>query len=1126
MHRLAELSLRNRALIALVTLAIAFFGVLSMTSLKQELIPSISLPRVTVITTYPGASPEIVEADVTGRVESALQGLQGLESTSTVSSANRSVVSVDFVYGTDIVYAEQRVQQALNRIDAQLPDDAESSVLSGGIDDLPIVQIAVTGGDPIDVAERIRTQVLGELRSLPGVRGAELFGDLAERIAITPRGDDLAARGLDLQSISDTLENAGVLIPAGQLTEGDSTLTVQAGTVLAGAADLADLPIVGAEPDPDGGVVTIGTVADVVLDREPATSIARVDGEDALTISITKRPAANTVEVSQEVARALPQLGAGLGDGVELRVVMDQAPFITDSIDTLVTEGLLGLVFAVLVILVFLLSVRATIITAVSIPTSLLATFIALQFADYTLNILTLGALTIAIGRVVDDSIVVIENIRRHLDLHPTALRRPAERVRVIAGAVREVAGAITASTITTVAVFLPMAFVDGMVGELFRPFAFTVTIALIASLLVSLTIVPVLAHWFLGGARLRRRGRGRDAVGRAADDELAQAPARADLEPAEAPAHALPIGADTASRPDEAPAPAGRRALPIVDGRPVDPDTGAPLEPLADADALAAKARRAIADDEPRNWLQRGYEPVLRFAIARPLVVLLLAVLVLVGTGALAPLMKTNFLGSSGQGMFSIRQIVPQNASLATLERYAERVEAELDAVDGIGTVQLTYGSNPFATAFGGTSNAINWSVTTADGADADAVEAAARERLLAAAERGDEIGHVTVGFGGGFSDSVTVRVHAPDLPALAAAVDAVVSELREVRAVQQVTSGLDETRPFVRLDIDQVRAAELGLSEFAVGAQVAQALQPVPAGSVMIDGASLRLYYLGDQTPPDSVDALRELRIGVGPAAVPLREVADVEVVDGPVSITAASGTPYTDLEIETSQDDLGGLSAELEQAIERADLADGARAELAGTAADQRQAFAQLGLALLAAILIVYVVMVATFRSLLQPLLLLVSVPFAATGALLLLVATGIPLGIASLIGVLMLVGIVVTNAIVLIDLVNQYRRRGLRVREATFEGSTRRVRPIVMTALATILALTPMGIGITGKGGFISQPLAVVVIGGLLSSTFLTLLVLPSLYVLVEGRLERGRERRAELAEQQLRDAGLA
>lgn len=1053
MRRLAKLSLANRALIALITLAIAFFGVVTLNSLKQELIPSISLPQVSVMTTYQGASPEIVDADISAKVETALQGLQGLESTTTTSSAGRSIVTAKFSYGTDLVYAEQRIQQAVNRIRSDLPDDVDPTVLSGSFDDLPVVQLGATGGDEAELAEHLHNYVVPKLRELDGVRGVTITGDQPDRISITPRDSDMTENAVAIADITEALENAGVLIPAGQLTEGDNTLTVQAGNLINDAADLGKIALKPDRLDPTK-LITLADVADVELEPSPKTTVSRVNGEDALTISVTKRPAANTVEVSDAVAELLPELNTLIPDGAKLEVVTDQAPFITQSIDTLVTEGLLGLAFAVLVIFVFLLSVRATLVTAISIPTSLLVTFIAMRFADYSLNILTLGALTIAIGRVVDDSIVVVENIRRHLQLHPTAALRPAERARVVGGAVGEVATAITASTIATVAVYLPIVFVADVTGELFRPFALTSTIAMLASLIVSLTIVPVLAYWFLAGGRLRAAAQAQKVGKHAAENEDAR-------------------GADD-------------------------------------------------AEDEPTNWLQRAYAPALRFAIRRPALVLIAAALVLGGTVAVAPLMKTNFLGSTGQETFSIQQTPPANASLATMGEYAERLETEIEQVDGIKTVQLNYGDDELASMLGMSSGNIRWVVGTEPDANPDAIEQELRDRV----NKRDDLGEVAVGVeAGGFSDGLAVRVSAPERGQLDDAVTAASSAIESVDSVQSVHSGLDETRPFIRMDIDRAAAMQYGLNEVAVGGMVAQALQPLPIGSVTMDGTQVRMYIVDDAEPPTSVDELRNLELQLGFGAVPLHELADIEVVDGPVAITAASGTPYTTLEVASSSDNLGALSGEIERALADADLPDGATAELDGSAADQRTAFQQLGLALLGAVLIVYIVMVATFGSLLQPLLLLISVPFAATGAILLQVVTGIPLGVASLIGVLMLIGIVVTNAIVLVDLVNQYRGKGMDVDGATFAGASRRVRPIVMTALATVLALTPMGLGITGHGGFISQPMAVVVIGGLLSSTLLTLLVLPALYVAVERPLARRATRRAERNEQRIAAAGI-
>ena len=1057
MHILTALSLKNRALIALVTIVAAVFGLLGLGSLKQELMPSVQFPTIAVVTSYPGASPEVVNQDVSGPVETALRGVPQLERTSATSTTGSSTVLAEFTYGVDLAATEQKVERAVSRISQALPESADTQVLSGSIDDFPVIQIAVSpaeGETPEEAAQLIERVAIPELSDLEGVREAQLTGARGDRVTIVPNLEALAAQGLGPQAITDTLQQSGVLIAAGTVTEGDRTLAVQAGSEVASAEEVAALPIArdpaalaappqelpggalpGAEPAP-AAPPTIGDVAEVRLEANPEQSISRINGSPALTIAVTKMSAANTVDVSHAVQAALDDLADQLG-GAEFEVVFDQAPYVEQSIETLTTEGLLGLVFAVLVILVFLMSVRATLVTAISIPTSVLLTFVGLNFADYTLNLLTLGALTISIGRVVDDSIVVIENIKRHLV-------PGSDRAATIVRAVREVAGAITASTITTVAVFLPMAFVEGMVGELFRPFAFTVTIALVASLLVSLTIVPVLASWFLrperGGSR--RFGPRRTAA-----------------------------------------AAAERDRTPADDGPPA-------------PDATTATA------------LQRGYRPVIEWTLRRPAITLLIAVVVFGATIAATPLMKTNFMGSDEQNSVGLTQSLEPGTSLEAQLGQAERVEEVLAEVPAVDTVQVTIGSAGGVGALfgGGGDGAVNYAITT----DPDADQAEVQDRIREAVDALDDAGEFSLGQSGGgvtTSNAIAVDLTAPDQDTLAEASDAVVAALREQDGLTQVESDLATSRPYLRIAVDRGAAAAAGLTEAGVAGQVAQQMQPQQIGQITVDADTISVYVAAAAPPADQAGvAALPVQTATGPQR--LDALATVEVADGPVSVSTEDGVRSVTVSALPEGDDLGTAGASVSAALEAADLPAGANASIGGVMSQQTEAFQQLGIALLAAILIVYVVMVATFRSLLQPLLLLVSVPFAATGAILLLIVTGIPLGVASLIGVLMLIGIVVTNAIVLIDLVNQYRERGDGLREAVLHGSLQRLRPIVMTALATILALTPMALGITGKGGFISQPLAVVVIGGLLSSTALTLIVLPTLYYAVERRRTGG------------------
>lgn len=1028
MSHLAVLSLKNRALIALITIVAAIFGGLALTNLKQELIPPIELPQLSILTTYPGASPDVVNNDVSTPIEQAIQAVPDLESTSATSTTNASIIQASFAYGTNLATAEQKITQAIGRIDDSLPDGIDTSVLAFSTDDLPVISLAVTGFDDADaVQNRLESSVVPDIEDVDGVAAAQIVGGQTARVTIVPDQAALAERGYTQAAITDALDQNGVLFPGGTVDEGDETLTVQTGTKITSTDEIAALPLVPTDADQfAAGAVTVGDVADVSLAEDPIASISRVDGEPALTVSITKLPAANTVEVSNLVTALIPELQESLGGGAEVTVVFDQAPYIEQSIEALAQEGLLGLAFAVIVILVFLLSVRSTLVTAISIPTSVLITFVGIQAFGYSLNILTLGALTIAIGRVVDDSIVVIENIKRHYV-------GDADKRASILLAVREVAAAITASTLTTVAVFLPIAFVGDLTGELFRPFALTVTIAMLASLFVSLTIVPVLAYWFL------------------------------------------------------------RPGKPVLDehGRAIDPE-----DPAA-----------------PPSRLQKSYLPVLRWTLRHSAVTLVLAVLVLAGTIAAAPLMKVNFLGDSGQNTFTVTQNIGDTASLDAQDAAAERVEDVLLGVDGIETVQTSIGSSgsELRDAFSGGGAGITYSITTDTDADQEQVRADVQDALADL----DDAGEISVAAAqGGFgSTDIEVNVTAPDAGVLRDATDEVVTALEGADGVEQVDSNLSASLPFVSVTVDREDAAALGLSEVAVGGLVSNTMQPRQIGTVEIDDASLTVYLQAEDIP-QTIGELRALEIASANGLVRLDEVATVEESEGPASITSERGQRTASVTVTPSSDDLNASSATVTTALADVDLPDGADAEIGGVVTQQQDAFAQLGLAILAAILIVYIVMVATFKSLRQPILLLVSVPFAATGAILLQIVSGVPLGVASLIGVLMLVGIVVTNAIVLIDLVNQYREKGLSTPEAVLAGGARRLRPILMTALATIFALTPMALGITGHGGFISQPLALVVIGGLVSSTVLTLLVLPALYNLVEGAKERRAAGRGE------------
>ena len=1020
MFRLAKLSLANRALIALITVFASVFGVITMSSLKQELIPSIEFPQITVITSMPGASPEVVDKQISAPLETALNSVEGLESTSSTSRNGVSQITLALTYGTNLDRARNQIDRAISNARQALPKDVQPQAIAGSISDFPIVFLAVSSDKPLSElnADLARLSV-PRLQKLDGVRGADVTGGATQHIRILPRPGDLAKAGAGIQSISDALKNNGSLVPAGTVEEQGKTLSLQIGSPVDSLDAIKALPLGAAR-----NAATIGSVADVSLVEDARTSITRTNGKETLALSVTKKPEGDTVAISHAVKDAIPQLEAELGSNAKFTPVFDQAPFIEKSIKDLTTEGLLGLGFAVVVILVFLMSVRATLVTAVSIPLSLLITFIGLSATGYSLNILTLGALTIAIGRVVDDSIVVIENIKRHLSYGE-------DKITAIVTSIREVAGAITASTLTTVAVFLPIAFVGDLAGELFRPFALTVTIALISSLLVSLTIVPVLAYWFL--------------------------------------------------------------RTPAVTGSPA---------------VIAAKAHEA----EQRTLLQRGYLPVLSGTQRHPVLTLVAAALVLGGTVAMSPLLATDLLGRSGENSMTVKQALPAGTSLDEASASAIRVEDVLRGIDGIKDVQSTTGNaqTGFSALLSSGASNSTFTVVTDEKANQGKLQETVRNEL---AKLGDA-GKITVGSqqgGFGTSSTVDITLKAANTADLRAASDAMVKAMDGVPGSSEVATNLAASQPVVQVKVDRAKAVAAGLNEERVAGILAATISPIPAGTVRIDTNDFPVR-IGEGTRFTSIDAVRDIPLPTAAGAVPLGSIASVEQVDVPVSITASNGQRTARVSVTPSGANLGAVSTEVQNRLKSVQLPPGVTATIGGATTQQADSFRQLGLALLAAVAIVYVIMVAAFKSLVQPLILLVSVPFAATGAIALLVVTGVPLGLPSLIGMLMLVGIVVTNAIVLIDLINQYRQPrngepGMAVADAITHGARQRLRPILMTALATVFALTPMALGLTGGGGFISQPLAIVVIGGLISSTALTLILVPVLYRLVEGRRER-------------------
>jgi HAE1 family hydrophobic/amphiphilic exporter-1 len=1167
--RLTKLSLAHRTVILLLSLLTIGLGVYAAGALKQELIPSIDLPRGSVLTVFPGAAPDVVEAQVTKPIETAVKAVPGVTSVTSKSSSGVSQVTAQWDYGLVADDMANKITSAIDSISSTLPSTVDPRVLTGGTDDIPVVVLAISSSDNLaDLSDKVTNIVAPALKATPGVRDAAISGQEKHEIVITYHQKSIHKYGVDPTTIAQFFAANSTAIPSGTIRTESANLDVQTGTTWASADDISGLMLQGTD-----GPVRLRDVATVTEQPVETTSISRVNGQTALAITVTKNSDANTVSVSRAIEAQVDGLAQQLGAGARFDTVFDQAPYIEDSIRDLSVEGAIGLAMAILVILLFLGSIRPTLITAISIPLSLLIALIGLYVGGYTLNILTLGALTVAIGRVVDDSIVVIENIKRHQGYGEFGRKS-------ITNAVREVAGAVTASTLTTVAVFLPIGLVGGQAGAIFRPFAVAVTVALLASLFVSLTVVPVFASWFMRPTA-KQQAQIAAQQGQPEKDTVVQR-------------LYLPVLSWSLAH----------RWITVAIALGLFAGTVA-LAPGLKTDFIGQMGNESL---NVTQKLPSGTGLSQTDAAARQLEAVM--------KGIPAVKSYTTSIGGSTSVFMGSQADTNQALYTVQLQPGANPTDAANELRRGVADLGSSAGAVEVSVGSGSTSSGVVLYVESSDpellksasdkvlavmkrvpgltnvtsdlsdardmlAVDVDEQKAADKGmtqssigQAVARAVRGQQIGTLAKG-------DTTLNVYLRSQRPVKS-----LEELREIKLpVTQLMNGnaKSDAADKVTKRSDKLQAEGKKAATDAYNAQVnalkksrAKAysgLKSAQKGLKKAEAALAKLIADGPVDPGDTsavtnyqlklinanaaiggiksgiaaaqgqiaaldkqLDAVIEGRekslesqdkqqaiADAGKAAgeatadpIRLKAVADVNVVAAPASVTRVDGSRAATLSASSESSNLGATTQEINDGIAALGLPDGVTVRVGGVSQQQTESFQQLGLAMVVAIFVVYLIMVATFGSLLQPLILLVSIPFAATGALALSLITDTALGVPSMIGLLMLIGIVVTNAIVLIDLINQKRKAGASVEDSIRSGARLRVRPIVMTALATVFALIPMALGLTGGGGFISKPLAVVVIGGLISSTLLTLILVPVFYDLLETWREKRATRRAARA----------
>jgi HAE1 family hydrophobic/amphiphilic exporter-1 len=1024
MNRLSQLAVGKRSVTLLLAAGLFVAGVVAWGSLKQELLPDVSFPIVTVIAPYPGAGAADVTEQVTKPLERAVAGVEGLDQLQSTSSNSFAFLVAQFDYGANLDEAVATIEE--NVAAAGLPEGVDPTVGAFNFSSAPVLIASVSaqaGTDLERAAEIARAELIPELLSVPGVASADLAGGLEDRLLVTLDPTLLAEAGISAQQIVGILQANNLTLPGGELPVEGTRIPVSTIGRYESVDQIKGL-VVGVRVSATSPIpVALGQLGTVELASLATTGYGRTNGQPAVTISVSKTSTANTVSVAEAVQVKLDDLAARHPGEIQIATVSDQSVFILESSEGLLREGGLGAVFAVLTIFLFLFNLRSTFVAAVSIPLSILTALVVMQVAGITLNILTLGGLAVAVGRVVDDSIVVLENIYRHRALGD-------DRLKAVLQGPREVAGAITASTMTTVAVFLPLGFAGGFVSQFFLAFSLTVTFALLASLIVALTVVPVLAYLLVG------------RVSGAVDD-------------------------------------AG----------------------------------------EPRNsfWV-RLYDPAIRFVLRdrwTKFGTVVVAALLFMGSAMIVPLLPTAFIDSGSEKIVQVAVSPPSGmSSERVLDRAAEAEAILLADPD----VQLVATSVPgdsdvgfqtvLAAQQGRATNSAQLVVRLDPSVELEAKITSMAQDLQPVGADGYE---VTVGQQGGAStNSLTVVVSSADPAGVAKAADAMRAALEGEAGLANLSSDLVKAAPEVQVRVDPNKAIGVGMTAAQVGGEVRAALTAQTIGRVQLaEGEAVALVVRLDPAAVDSVEALRNLPVGTA-TKVPLQAVATVDQADVQGRVTRINEAPSATITAEITSGDTGATSLAVQTIIDRlrADgtIPVGVEVALGGVTAQQSEAFGGLFAAMGVAILLVYLMMVLAFNSLITPFIIMFSLPLATIGAFPALLLTGRPIGLSALIGFLMLIGIVVTNAIVLLDLVERLRADGHSTRDALIEGGRTRIRPILMTAIATIFALVPLAAGFN-EGSIIAAELGTVVIGGLLSSTFLTLLVVPVVYSLVDGLKRR-------------------
>lgn len=1034
--KLLQFSLGNKFAIFLMVLLVILGGVYASAKLKLELLPDVENPMISVQTTMPGATPQTTQDEISSKIDSQVRSMAYVKSVKTESIQNASIVTVEYNNDTDMDKAEEQLKKEIDKI--KFKDGVSDPELTrNSMDAFPIVAYSLTDkdNDLKSVTKKLNQQLIPKLQTIDGVQNAQLNGQTNREVTLKFKQKELDEKGVTADDVENYLKTATRETPLGLFQFGDTDKSIVVDGQFTSVNALKNLKIPatiagqgqssGSSDDGEsdslmpsdqssasagsskqsssGSMPTfkLKDVANITVDDE-RTSISKTNGKDAVNLQITKAQDANTVQVAKDVQKKVDEFEKNNSEMKAIKT-MDTAKPIEDSLYTMIEKAALGTIVAIVVILLFLRNIRTTAISVVSIPMSILIALVALKLSNVSLNILTLGALTVAIGRVIDDSIVVVENIYRRLSDKNEQLKGDS----LIINATTEVFKPILSSTLVTIIVFLPLAFVSGSVGEMFRPFALAITFSLLASLLVSITVVPAL------GSTLFRKG-------------------------------------------------------------------------------IQTKPQK-----QKHGVVSEGYKKVLNWSLNHKWIVIIISIVLLVGSiGLGAAKLGTSYI-SSGDNKFMALTYTPKpgETEKSVLE-HGEQVQKYLKSKDKVNTVQYSVGG-PTPSDPTGSTNSMALMV------DYDKDTPNFEEEPDKVLKHVDSFKHPgqwknqDLGTGAG-NDSIEVTVKGPSTDAIKGTVHKIESTMKDVKGINNVKSDLSQTYDQYEVKVDQNKAADNGISASQLAMNLNENLPEKTVTTVKENGKKIDVKVKQNKQTDWSQSKLENIKLKKPTGgSIKLSEIASLKKSTTPSKLTQEDGDYSTTVSGKITTSDVGGTSQKVMSKINKIDKPHSVKVNVGGATDDINSAISQLAIAMLAAIIIVYLILVITFKGGLAPFTILFSLPFTIIGVVLSLVITGETISVPSLIGMLMLIGIVVTNAIVLIDRVINNEKSGMDMKTALIEAGGTRIRPILMTAIATIGALVPLLFG-EDSSILISKGMAATVIGGLISSTILTLVVVPVIY----------------------------